>query len=98
MIHAVLVLFSCGLWNMCLYAHKFHARMFVSFAIQQPDLVTSFMSQEFQAWYDSQAGPDEASIDTVADNVVSLAAEPPAWVSLSEIKRLTGKQRPGALQ
>ena len=48
------------------------------------------ISQEFQAWYDSQAGPDEASIDTIADNVVSLAAEPPAWVSLAEIKRLTG--------
>jgi len=46
--------------------------------------------EEFSRWYSSRG---ESQEPRVAASVVGLAAEPPSWVSLGEMKRLTGLHR-----
>lgn len=46
--------------------------------------------QEFTAWYSNFSTDSGAANGAVADAVVTLAAAPPDWVSMAEIKRITG--------
>ena len=54
------------------------------------------LPQEFTEYYASGGlsfGGDKDSSDEIRERVVSIAAEPPSWVSLAEIKRITNLQQ-----